>query len=94
MAHDRVQGDTFSLKQDDVARMLGVRRSTVGQTCAELQEAGIIRYSRGTMTILDRGRLEQAACECYGAIRSSYERLLPRTYVDEPILSAALPRRA
>ena len=49
--------------------MLGVRRSSVGQVCGELQRVGIIRYSRGSITILDRARLEAAACECYGAIQ-------------------------
>ena len=80
MAHDRVHGDTFPVKQDYLAQMLGVRRSTVGQTCAQLQDAGIIRYSRGTMTILDRRRLEDTACECYGAIRQTYERLLSKSH--------------
>ena len=93
-AHDRVRGDTFPLKQDDLARILGVRRSTVGQTCAQLQEDGIIRYSRGTMTILDRPRLEERACECYGAIRRSYERLLPKSYEDGTVPPPALPKTA
>jgi CRP-like cAMP-binding protein len=78
--HDRVPGDTFPLTQDDLAQILGVRRATVGQICAGLQEAGIIRYSRGTMTVLDRARLEEAACECYGEVRRIFERLLPMTY--------------
>lgn len=79
-AYDRIQRDSFPLKQEYLARMLGVRRSTIGLICAKLQDAGIIRYSRGSMTILDRARLEDAACECYGAIRRNFERLLPKTY--------------
>ena len=77
--HDWVERDTFPLKQDYLAQTLGVRRATVSQVCAALQDAGIIRYSRGSVTVLDRSRLEAAACECYGAIRQTYERLLPRT---------------
>jgi CRP-like cAMP-binding protein len=79
-AHDRVDGDTLAITQDYMAQMLGVRRSTIGQICARLQAEGMIRYSRGTIAILDRDRLEGAACECYGAIRRSYERLLPISY--------------
>jgi Mn-dependent DtxR family transcriptional regulator len=76
----RVPADTFALTQDSLAQMLGVRRATVGDICARLQDAGIIRYSRGTMTVLDRARLEGAACECYGEIRRMFETLLPKTY--------------
>ena len=78
LAHDRVQRDTFSIKQDDLAKMLAVRRSSVGQVCGELQRVGIIRYSRGSITILDRARLEGAACQCYGAIQRIYQRVLPK----------------
>ena len=84
MMHDRVPDDTFALTQDELARILGVRRATVGQICAGLQEAGIIRYSRGTMTVLDRTRLESASCECYGEVRRIFERLLPKTYEPWP----------
>jgi CRP-like cAMP-binding protein len=84
MMHDRVPDDTFALTQDELARILGVRRATVGQICAGLQEAGIIRYSRGTMTILDRARLEASSCECYGEVRRIFQRLLPKTYEPWP----------
>jgi CRP-like cAMP-binding protein len=80
--HDWAQRDTFPLKQDYLAQTLGVRRATVGQVCARLQDEGILRYSRGSMTILDRGRLEGETCECYGAIRRTYDRLLPKTFRD------------
>jgi CRP-like cAMP-binding protein len=80
MMHDRVPGDTFAVTQDELAQILGVRRATIGQICARLQEDGIIRYSRGTMTIRDRSRLEAASCECYGEVRRIFERLLPKTY--------------
>jgi CRP-like cAMP-binding protein len=84
MMHDRVPDDTFALTQDELARILGVRRATVGQICASLQEAGVIRYSRGTMTILDRARLEASSCECYGEVRRIFQRLLPKTYEPWP----------
>ena len=74
MSHDRSDSNTFSLKQEFVAEMLGVCRSTVTVTAGALQQAGLIRYSRGVLTVLDRPGLEAAACECYGAIREHFER--------------------
>jgi CRP-like cAMP-binding protein len=74
MTHDRVRGDTFALTQEFLCRMLAVRRATVSEIASSLQEAGLIRYSRGKMTILDRKGLEAASCECYRVIRAEYER--------------------
>jgi CRP-like cAMP-binding protein len=65
MAHDRVAKDEFPLTQEFVAMMLGVARPTVTIVAGTLQKAGLIAYRRGTVTILDRERLEAAACECY-----------------------------
>ena len=65
MAHDRVGRDEFPLTQEFVAMMLGVARPTVTIVAGTLQKAGLIAYRRGTVTILDRERLETAACECY-----------------------------
>jgi CRP-like cAMP-binding protein len=65
MAHDRVGQDEFPLTQEFVAMMLGVARPTVTIVAGTLQKAGLIRYRRGIVTILDRERLEAAACECY-----------------------------
>jgi len=56
--------------------MLGVRRSTVTVVAGMLQQAGLIRYSRGLIEVLDRERLEEASCECYGMVRAEFERLL------------------
>jgi hypothetical protein len=56
--------------------MLGVRRASVGTVASKLQKAGLIRYSRGVITILDRPGLEAAACECYQIIEAEYGRLL------------------
>ena len=75
MCADQTENDTFELTQEYLAEMLGVRRSTVTVVAGTLQQAGLINYRRGTITILDRRRLEAAACECYRIIRDRYERL-------------------
>ena len=77
LTHDRVGDREFSLTQEFLAQMLGVRRASVSVAAGALQHAGLISYSRGRVTILDREGLENAACECYGVIRSENERLLP-----------------
>ncbi len=76
MTHDRVMQDQFELTHEFLAQMLGVRRATVSEIAGALQDAGIIRYARGTMTILDRAALEERSCECYRIIRDEYARLL------------------
>jgi Crp-like helix-turn-helix protein len=77
MTHDRVDSNVFGLTQEFLAQMLGVRRATVTSVASTLQDEGIIRYSRGAIEIVDRTRLEDRSCECYGIIRTEYERLLP-----------------
>jgi len=74
--HDRVGGDRFELTQEFLSQMLGVRRASVSLVMQTLQKAGLIRYSRGKITIVNREELESAACECYGIISGEYERLL------------------
>jgi CRP-like cAMP-binding protein len=76
MTRDRVDGDEFHLTHEFLATMLGVRRATVTVAAAILQRAGLIRYSRGRVRILDRDGLEEAACECYGIVRRKYEKLV------------------
>ncbi|MGB7037023.1 MAG: helix-turn-helix domain-containing protein, partial [Xanthobacteraceae bacterium] len=66
---DRIGSNQLLLTQEFLAEMLGVRRTTVTLLAQELQKKGIVRYSRGRITILDRARLEAGACECYGASR-------------------------
>lgn len=66
---DRIGSNQLLLTQEFLAEMLGVRRTTVTLLAQELQKKGIVRYSRGRITILDRARLEASACECYGATR-------------------------
>ena len=77
LTHDRVGSDEFPLTQEFLAQMLGVRRASVSVAAGILQKAGFIRYSRGRVTVLDRGGLEHASCECYGIIRAEFDRLLP-----------------
>jgi CRP-like cAMP-binding protein len=72
-ALDRADDPELPLKQEFIAQMLAVRRTTVTVVASKLQEAGMIRYRRGHIAILDRSRLEETACECYGAIRRRTE---------------------
>jgi CRP-like cAMP-binding protein len=74
MTRDRVGADTFPLTQEFLAQMLGVRRQTVTVTAGTLQTAGLISYSRGAIRVLDRPRLEAAACECYRTMLRLYDR--------------------
>jgi CRP-like cAMP-binding protein len=77
MTRDRIQSDKFPLTHEFLSLMLGVRRASVSEVAATLQKAGLIRYHRGKVTILDSERLEAGSCECYGAIKQEIERLLP-----------------
>jgi CRP-like cAMP-binding protein len=74
---DRLPSNELSMTQDLIANMLGVRREGVTEAAGNLQSAGLIRYSRGRITVLDRGKLEQRVCECYGVVKREFDRLLP-----------------
>ncbi len=74
---DRLQGNELVMTQELIANMLGVRREGVTEGARNLQKAGLIRYSRGRITVLDRPGLEQRTCECYAVVKKEYERLLP-----------------
>jgi CRP-like cAMP-binding protein len=76
MTHDRVDGDVLPLKQQFLAEMLGVHRPAVTIAAGALQKAGVIRYTRGKVTVLDRKALEDAACECYSIITRRASALL------------------
>jgi CRP-like cAMP-binding protein len=76
MSHDRVAAQKFPLLQEFVAAMLGVRRAGVSEVASKLQSAGLIRYSRGVMEIVDRRGLEAVSCECYELIQREFDRLL------------------
>lgn len=69
MSHDRVGKDDFPITQEFLGQMLGARRATVTLSAGLLQRAGLIRYHRGHVQILDRGGLEATSCECYQVIR-------------------------
>lgn len=72
---DRQTGDDLRLTQERMAAMLGVRRECVTGAALQLQRAGLIRYSRGRIEVLDRQGLQQRSCECYGVVRQAYEQL-------------------
>jgi CRP-like cAMP-binding protein len=76
MTRDRVGFDSFALTQEFLAAMLGVRRASVTVVAGMLQQAGLITYHRGRITIVDSERLEQASCECYGVVKQKYQHLL------------------
>jgi CRP-like cAMP-binding protein len=76
MTHDRAGSDEFGLTQQFVAQMLAVRRPSVTVAAGILQKAGLIRYTRGSLTVVDRGRLEASSCECYAVVKKESERLL------------------
>jgi CRP-like cAMP-binding protein len=73
---DRVDGEIIPLTQQLLSEMLGVRRSSVSEVATQLQAAGLIRYTRGSIEITNREGLEKAACECYQTIRAQVEKVL------------------
>ena len=74
---DRLSGSELVMTQELIANMLGVRREGVTESATKLQKAGLIQYSRGRITVLDRSALEARSCECYGVVKREYDRLLP-----------------
>jgi CRP-like cAMP-binding protein len=78
VAHDNARSDSFLLTQEFLAAMLGVQRAGVSIAAKSLQQAGLIRYNRGHMTITDRVGLEAASCECFDSIRHLTDHLFPR----------------
>jgi len=74
---DRLSTNELSMTQELIANMLGVRREGVSDAAGRLQDAGLIRYHRGRITVLDRPGLEARACECYQVVRKEVDRLLP-----------------
>lgn len=75
LCQDRTQTDELRLTQEFIAEMLGTRRAGVSEAAIILQNAGLIRYVRGHITILDRQGLEDFACECYGVVKRDADRL-------------------
>ena len=74
---DRLSGNELTMTQELIANMLGVRREGVTEAAMNLQKVGLIRYSRGRITVLDRPGLERRSCECYAVVKKEYDRLLP-----------------
>jgi CRP-like cAMP-binding protein len=74
---DRLPDNELIMTQELIANMLGVRREGVTEAALNLQQDGLIRYSRGRITVLDRRGIEKRTCECYAVVKREYERLLP-----------------
>jgi CRP-like cAMP-binding protein len=74
---DRLASNELVMTHELIANMLGVRREGVTDAAGKLQKSGVIRYSRGHITVLDRPQLEKLCCECYSVVRKETERLLP-----------------
>jgi CRP-like cAMP-binding protein len=78
---DRLSSNELKRTQELIGNMLGVRREGVTEAAGKLQAAGVIRYNRGRITLLDRAALEEHACECYAVVKQESDRLLPRVDV-------------
>ena len=76
MSLDRLPGDQLNMIQELIANMLGVRREGFTEAAGTLQCQGVIEYSRGQITVLDRKQLEQLSCECYAVVKKETDRLL------------------
>jgi CRP-like cAMP-binding protein len=74
---DRLPSNELVMTQELIANMLGVRREGVTEAAGRLQQAGLIRYRRGHITVLDRAGLEARVCECYAVVKKEFDRLLP-----------------
>ena len=74
---DRLASNELAMTQELIANMLGVRREGVTEAAGKLQDAGLIRYRRGRITVLDRPGLEARSCECYQVVKTEFDRLLP-----------------
>src|SRR3954468_14284753 len=78
---DRLPGKELVMTQELIANMLGVRREGVTEAAGKLQAEGLIEYSRGRITVLDRDQLEANVCECYSVVKKEYDRLLPKALI-------------
>jgi CRP-like cAMP-binding protein len=81
---DRLSSDALNMTQELIANMLGVRREGVTEAAGKLQRAGLIRYSRGRIEVLDRPGLERAVCECYAVVKLEFDRLLADILPQDP----------
>jgi hypothetical protein len=90
---DHTQSSEVLMTQELMATILGIRREGVTESARRLRNAGVIRYARGHISVLDRRGLEQRSCECYEVIKKEYERLLPRGITATSALSSDRPPR-
>ena len=81
LSMDRLAGNELRMTQELISNMLGVRREGVTEAAGHLQAAGLIHYSRGHITVLDRAKLEKRVCECYAVVKREMDRLLPKSTV-------------
>jgi CRP-like cAMP-binding protein len=87
---DRLPSNNLTMTQELIANMLGVRREGVTEAAGKLQRAGIIRYRRGKIDVIDRKRLEAVVCECYAVVKTEFDRLLsdlPRRHMSRSTVS-------
>ncbi len=77
MSLDRLSSNELVMTQELIANMLGVRRESVTEAAGKLQKAGLIKYSRGHIRVIDRTGLEERVCECYSVVKKEFDRLLP-----------------
>jgi CRP-like cAMP-binding protein len=82
---DRLPSNELIMTQELIADMLGVRREGVTEAAGHLQAAGVINYSRGKITVLDRPKLEAQVCECYAVVKREYDRLLSPDVIHNPV---------
>ena len=78
LTFDRLPSNELTMTQELIANLLGVRREGVTEVAGKLQKAGLIRYNRGRITVVDRLGLEARSCECYAVVKKEFDRLLPR----------------
>ena len=90
---DRLSSDELSMTQELIANMLGVRREGVTEAAGKLQRAGLISYSRGRITVLNRKGLENEVCECYAVVKKEFDRLLSDIPLGNPFQVAGHSRR-
>jgi len=92
---DRLPSNELTMTQELIANMLGVRREGVTEAARHLQDAGLIRYSRGRIKVLDREKLETRVCECYAVVKKESDRLLHYLPpAERAFISIAAPGRA
>lgn len=80
MSLDRLSSDELVMTHERISNMLGVRREGVTEAAGKLQKAGLIKYNRGHITVIDRAGLEARVCECYAVVKKEFERLLPEVH--------------